>query len=74
MGSRGIRARWSRWGWVGRALVLVFFFLVPAPILTLLFFRFVPIPGTPQMLASLITGKGAHYEWSGDISPDWSGR
>ena len=69
MGSRGIRARWSHWGWVRRVLALAFFFLVPAPILTLLLFRFVPIPGTPQMLASLITGKGAHYEWSGDISP-----
>ena len=69
MGSRGIRARWSRWGWIGRTLALVFFFLIPAPILTLLFFRFVPIPGTPQMLASLIAGKGAHYEWSGEISP-----
>jgi monofunctional biosynthetic peptidoglycan transglycosylase len=52
-----------------RTLALAFFFLVPAPILTLLFFRFVPIPGTPQMLASLLTGKGAHYAWSGDISP-----
>ena len=67
MGSQGIRA--ARWGWVKRVLALVFFFLVPAPVLTLLFFRFVPIPGTPQMLASLIAGKGAHYEWSGDISP-----
>jgi monofunctional glycosyltransferase len=69
MGSRGIRARWSRWGWVKRTLALAFFFLVPAPILTLLLFRFVPIPGTPQMLVSLMMGKGAHYQWSGDISP-----
>ena len=50
-------------------MALVFFFLIPAPILTLLLFRFVPIPGTPQMLASLLTGKGAHYQWSGEISP-----
>jgi len=54
---------------VKRGLALAFFFLVPAPILTLLFFRFVPIPGTPQMLVSLLVGKGAHYEWSGEISP-----
>jgi len=69
MGQGGIRVRWSRWGWVRRALVLAFFFLVPAPILTLLFFRFLPIPGTPQMLASLVMGKGAHYSWVDDISP-----
>jgi monofunctional biosynthetic peptidoglycan transglycosylase len=69
MGHGGIRARWSRWGWVKRALALAFFLLVPAPILALLFFRFVPIPGTPQMLASLLMGKGAHYSWSDDISP-----
>jgi monofunctional biosynthetic peptidoglycan transglycosylase len=69
MGLGGIRARWSRWGWAKRTLALAFFFLVPAPVLTLLFFRFVPIHGTPQMLASLVMGKGAHYSWSGDISP-----
>jgi monofunctional biosynthetic peptidoglycan transglycosylase len=69
MASGGIRARWSRWGWVKRTLALAFFFLVPAPILTLLVFRFVPIPGTPQMLASLVMGKGAHYAWADDISP-----
>jgi monofunctional biosynthetic peptidoglycan transglycosylase len=69
MAFGGIRARWAGWGWVKRGFALVFVFLVPAPILTLLVFRFVPIPGTPQMLASLIMGKGAQYSWSGDISP-----
>jgi monofunctional biosynthetic peptidoglycan transglycosylase len=69
MAVGGIRARWSRWGWVKRSLLLAFFFLVPAPILLLLLFRFLPIPGTPQMLGSLVTGKGAHYTWSDDISP-----
>jgi monofunctional biosynthetic peptidoglycan transglycosylase len=69
MGLSGIRARWRRWGWVRRAFLILFFFLVPAPILTLLLFRFLPIPGTPQMLASLVEGKGAHYRWSDDISP-----
>jgi monofunctional biosynthetic peptidoglycan transglycosylase len=38
--------------------------LVPAPVLLLLIFRAVPVPGTPQMLASLVTGKGAHYRWA----------
>lgn len=69
MGNWGIRARWSRWGWVRRILFLAFFFLVPAPILTLLVFRFVPIPGTPAMLVSLVEGYGVHYRWRGDLSP-----
>jgi monofunctional biosynthetic peptidoglycan transglycosylase len=69
MGLRGIRAGWRRWGWLRRALLILFFFLVPAPVLTLLLFRFLPLPGTPQMLASLVEGKGAHYRWSDDISP-----
>jgi monofunctional glycosyltransferase len=69
MADWGIRARWGRWGWVKRTLFLVFFFLVPAPILTLLVFRVVPIPGTPAMLFSLAEGKGVHYRWRGDLSP-----
>lgn len=68
-GLAGTRARWGRWGWVKRTLFLVFFFLVPAPILTLLLFRFVPIPGTPAMLFSLAEGHGVHYRWRGDLSP-----
>ena len=43
--------------------------LVAAPVLLLLLFRFVPLPGTPQMLWSLIEGKGAHYAWSDHINP-----
>ena len=35
----------------------------------LLLFRFLPVPGTPEMLVSLIEGKGAHYDWRDDISP-----
>jgi len=69
MTKGGIRARWKRWGWVKRILFLLFFFLVPAPILALLIFRFLPIPGTPAMLVSLVEGKGVHYRWRGDLSP-----
>jgi len=69
MGIGRIRARWARWDTVKRTLFLAFFFLIPAPVLTLLFFRFVPIPGTPAMIFSLVEGKGAHYRWNGDISP-----
>ncbi len=44
--------------------------LVPAPVVVLLLLRFVPVPGTPQMLLSAVTGYGAHYQWAdGDIAP-----
>jgi monofunctional biosynthetic peptidoglycan transglycosylase len=56
-------------GWLRRILVTVFVLLVPAPILLLLVFRFLPVPGTPEMLVSLIQGKGARHQWVDDISP-----
>ena len=40
-----------------------------APVFLLLVFRFLPVPGTPEMLLSLVEGKGAHYAWSDDINP-----
>jgi monofunctional biosynthetic peptidoglycan transglycosylase len=59
----------SDWRWPRRIALLIFGLLVPAPILLLLVFRFVPLPGTPQMLFSLLEGNGAHYSWSGSINP-----
>jgi monofunctional biosynthetic peptidoglycan transglycosylase len=56
-------------GWAGRIVLWLFILLVPAPVLLLLLFRFVPVPGTPEMLVSLIQGKGASHSWSDDISP-----
>jgi monofunctional biosynthetic peptidoglycan transglycosylase len=56
-GTRG------RTPWVRRVLVVVFFFLVPAPVILLLFFRFVPIPGTPQMLLDAVTLQPVQYSW-----------
>jgi len=50
--------------WLKRVLLAIFILLVPAPILLLLIFRAVPVPGTPQMLLSLVTGQGAHYSWA----------
>ena len=44
------------------AFVLVVL-LVPAPALLILVFRALPVPGTPQMLASWLRGDGAHYHW-----------
>ncbi len=67
MGQRGIR-RAGR-GWLSRIFWVLFLLLVAAPVLLLLVFRFLPLPGSPEMLWSLIQGKGAHYAWSADIDP-----
>jgi monofunctional biosynthetic peptidoglycan transglycosylase len=53
----------SRVPWLRRVLVVLFFFLLPAPVILLLFFRFVPIPGTPQMLLDAITLQPVKYSW-----------
>lgn len=42
---------------------MLFVLLVPSPALVILMFRGVPVPGTPQMLASWLRGDGAHYRW-----------
>jgi monofunctional biosynthetic peptidoglycan transglycosylase len=57
----------KRWLW--RLALLLFVLLVAAPVLLLLLFRFVPLPGTPEMLFSMAEGKGAHYSWSDSIAP-----
>jgi monofunctional biosynthetic peptidoglycan transglycosylase len=61
----------TRRPWLRRTLAIAFAFLVPIPILLILLFRFAPVPGTPQMLFSFVTGHGAHYSWRSDdsISP-----
>jgi monofunctional biosynthetic peptidoglycan transglycosylase len=72
MAGRGIAKRglvWRGRGWLWRLVACLFILLVPAPIILLLVFRFLPIPGTPEMLVSLIEGKGANYSWTDDISP-----
>ena len=60
---------WRGRGFVWRVLAVLLILLVAAPVLLLLIFRYVPVPGTPEMLLSLIQGKGASYSWRGDISP-----
>ncbi len=60
---------WRRSGWLGRTLWVLFVVLFAAPVTLLLIFRFLPVPGTPEMLLSLIEGKGAHYRWSDEINP-----
>jgi monofunctional biosynthetic peptidoglycan transglycosylase len=71
MAGAGITARKSRKrrGWFSRALLWLFILLVAAPVLLLLIFRFLPIPGTPEMLLSLVEGKGARSSWADDINP-----
>src|ERR1700744_1672607 len=59
--------------WLRRAVAAIFAFLVPIPILLILLFRFVPLPGTPEMLLDLMMLKPVHYAWSGEISP-WLGQ
>jgi len=55
--------------WLKRLAALAFLLLVPGPILALTLFRFVPVPGTPQMAWSLLAGDGAHYQWTDHIAP-----
>ena len=64
--ARGIK---TGRGLLWKLLFAIFVLLVPAPIILILVFRFLPIPGTPDMLISLAQGKGASYSWSDDISP-----
>jgi monofunctional biosynthetic peptidoglycan transglycosylase len=66
--ARGIKEKRGR-GWLWKLGLFLFLLLVAAPILLLLVFRFLPVPGTPEMLLSLVQGKGASYHWTGDISP-----
>ena len=65
---RGIRI-WRGRSWLWKLAVALFMLLILGPVAMLLIFRALPIPGTPQMLLSLIEGKGAHYAWRDDISP-----
>ena len=60
MGQNRINPRRSR---LRQLALLLFALVVAAPVLLLLLFRFVPPPGTPQMLWSLVEGKGANYAW-----------
>ena len=47
---------WRGRGWLWRLVSVLFILLVPAPILLRLIFRFLPLPGTPEMLVRLIEG------------------
>jgi monofunctional biosynthetic peptidoglycan transglycosylase len=49
--------------WLRRIVIVLFVLLVPLPLAYLAIFRFVPIPGSPQMLGYLITGQEVHQSW-----------
>ena len=52
------------------ALWSAFVLAVPAPIVLLLVFRFVPVPFTPQMALRALSGRPVHHTWVGhDIAP-----
>lgn len=64
------RGRGRRTPWLRRILAILFALAVPAPILLMLLFRFVPIPVTPQMAIGMLSGDRVHYSWAGrDIAP-----
>ena len=63
----GSAGRWH--GWLWRSGLILFILLVAAPAVLLLVFRFLPVPGTPEMLISAVAGKGARHQWVDDISP-----
>ena len=67
------RGRPGKSPWLRRLLAIVVFVLIPAPILLLLVFRFLPLPGTPEMLFNLITLNATHYSWAGDSVSPWLG-
>ncbi len=61
----------ARIPWFRRAIAILFVFLVPAPVVLILVFRFAPVPFTPQMLIPLVKGEGVRYHWVGraEIAP-----
>jgi monofunctional biosynthetic peptidoglycan transglycosylase len=77
-GSNPLARVWrgSRWSaWVRRILLVIVILLVPGPILSLLVFRFLPVPLTPQIIIGVVSGDDVHYSWRGwsEISP-WLGK
>ena len=62
-GTRGGNRSRAALRWAKRIAFALVLLLVPAPALLILVFRAVPVPATPQMVASWLRGDGAHYRW-----------
>jgi monofunctional biosynthetic peptidoglycan transglycosylase len=62
---RKSNGRFKRW------LSLFFAVVFVLPVTLIAIFRFLPVPGTPQMMWSILSGEGAHYAWRDfdDIAP-----
>jgi monofunctional biosynthetic peptidoglycan transglycosylase len=54
---------WRPKPWLRRAAVVLFVVLLPVPVLSLLLFRFVPIPATPEMLLHVVLLQPVHQRW-----------
>ena len=65
--SNFFRRLWNGKGtrkpWIRRIFLVLFALLVPLPLIYLLIFRFVPVPGTPQMAIYVVTGREVHHSW-----------
>lgn len=61
----------SRTRWVYHTVSVLLGITVVMPIALLLLFRFVPVPATPQMAATALSGQQVHYHWveADSISP-----
>ncbi|HTO39500.1 MAG TPA: monofunctional biosynthetic peptidoglycan transglycosylase [Rhizomicrobium sp.] len=46
-----------------RLLAVVIGIVIALPVVLILLFRFLPVPGTPQMLLGVLSGEGVHYSW-----------
>jgi monofunctional biosynthetic peptidoglycan transglycosylase len=72
MASR-VRPRKSA-GRIKRWISIVFGIVFVMPAALIVIFRFVPVPGTPQMIWSILSGEGANYAWRDfdEIAPSLS--
>jgi monofunctional glycosyltransferase len=49
--------------WIRRIFLVIFALLLPLPLVYLAIFRFVPVPGTPQMAIYLVNGRDVRHSW-----------
>jgi monofunctional biosynthetic peptidoglycan transglycosylase len=44
-------------------LLIIFGLVFVMPVVLIAAFRFIPVPGTPQMAMGILSGEGVHYSW-----------
>lgn len=59
---------------IKRLVSILFGIVFVLPVVLIVTFRFVPVPGTPQMAWSILSGEGASYSWRefDEIAPSLS--